>query len=345
MSWDEPTWDLGGEIDGEKTWGDGGSPITGYVVQWKEDADSWETDADVSEATVTGKEHTIGGLTGGVDYAIRVLAVNAGGRGIPSDEVAVTLAAPPSTDATLSALTLSGVDFGAFASGTTSYSTQVANSVTQTTVTPTVNHSLASYVIKLGGVTDADGVIALSVGSNTITVEVTAEDGNTARTYTLTVTRTAASTDATLSALTLSGVDFGTFASGRTSYSVQVTNGVSQTTVTPTVNHSGASYAIKLGGVTDDDGEIALRVGSNIITVEVTAEDVTVSRVYTVEVTRSELATPDTLEQRMADRYDTNNDDVIDKAETIAAIRDYFNGLITKAEAIAVIRLYFSYDA
>ena len=47
----------------------------------------------------------------------------------------------------------------------------------------------------------------------------------------------------------------------------------------------------------------------------------------------------------MADRYDTNNDDVIDKAETIAAIRDYFNGLITKAEAIAVIRLYFSYDA
>ena len=78
---------------------------------------------------------------------------------------------------------------------------------------------------------------------------------------------------------------------------------------------------------------------------EVTAEDVTVSRVYTVEVTRSALATPDTLEQRMADRYDTNNDDVIDKAETIAAIRDYFNGLITKAEAIAVIRLYFSYDA
>ena len=111
------------------------------------------------------------------------------------------------------------------------------------------------------------------------------------------------------------------------------------------MNHSGASYAIKLGGVTDDDGEIALRVGSNIITVEVTAEDVTVSRVYTVEVTRSELATPDTLEQRMVDRYDTNNDDVIDKAETIAAIRDYFNGLITKAEAIAVIRLYFSYDA
>ena len=40
----------------------------------------------------------------------------------------------------------------------------------------TVNHSGASYVIKLGGVTDADGVVVLSVGSNVITIEVTAED-------------------------------------------------------------------------------------------------------------------------------------------------------------------------
>ena len=42
--------------------------------------------------------------------------------------------------------------------------------------------------------TDADGVIiALSVGSNVITVEVTAEDGQTTKTYTATVTRATAS--------------------------------------------------------------------------------------------------------------------------------------------------------
>ena len=44
-------------------------------------------------------------------------------------------------------------------------------------------------MIKLGGVVDADGVIPLAVGRNVITVEVTAEDGSTTRTYTVTVIR------------------------------------------------------------------------------------------------------------------------------------------------------------
>ena len=193
-----------------------------------------------------------------------------------------------STDATLSGLSLSDVNFGTFASGTTSYSAQVANSVTETTVTPTVNDSGASYVIKLGGVTDADGVVALSVGSNVITIEVTAEDGHTTTTYTVTVTRAEPpSTDATLKGLTLSEVDFGTFDSTTTSYSAQVANSVSQTTVTPVVNDSGASRIIKIGGVTDSDGTVPLAVGSNVITVEVTAEDDSTTQTYTVRVTRS----------------------------------------------------------
>ena len=94
-----------------------------------------------------------------------------------------------SDDATLSGLQLSGTDFGIFDSATTSYSASVANSVAQTTVTPTVSDSGASYVIKLGGVTDEDGVIALSEGENVITVRVTAEDGTTTNIYTVTVTR------------------------------------------------------------------------------------------------------------------------------------------------------------
>ena len=207
--------------------------------------------------------------------------------------VTVTRAAPvipepKSSDASLSSLTLSGMNFGTFDSTTTSYTARVANSVSQTAVTPTANHSGASYVIKLGGVADADGAISLSVGSNVITIEVTAEDGESTMTYTITVTRSAQpSTDATLSALTLSGVDFGTFAPGTTSYTARVANGVTQTAVRPIVNHSGASYVIRLGGVIDADGTISLAVGSNVITVRITAQDGQTTRTYTVTVTRS----------------------------------------------------------
>ena len=227
-------------------------------------------------------------------------------------ESSVTVRSPSlSSDPSLSDLTLSGIDIGTFASYATSYSSSVANSVSQTTVTPTLNHSGASYVIKLGGVTDDDGTVSLAVGSNVITIEVTAEDGQTTRTYTVTVTRaaavTASSTDATLSALALSGVDFGTFVPGTTSYSASVANGVTQTTVTPTVNHSGASHAIKLGGVTDADGVIDLSVGSNVITIEVTAEDDLTTRTYTVTVTRAAPSTDATLRWLALSGIDVGN--------------------------------------
>ena len=266
----------------------------------------------ISQTTVTPTVNHSGASyvikLGGVTDADGVVALSVGSNTITIEvtaeddsttrtyTVTVTRAELPSTDATLRSLTLSGVDFGTFDSTTVSYTAQVANSVSQTTVTPTVNHSGASYVIKLGGVTDADGVVALSVGSNTITIEVTAEDDSTTRTYTVTVTRAAPpSTDATLRSLTLSGVDFGTFDSTTVSYTAQVANSVSQTTVTPTVNHSGALHVIKLGGVTDADGVVSLSVGSNVITVEVTAEDDSTTRTYTVTVTRAASSTPEQL--------------------------------------------------
>ena len=65
----------------------GGSDITGYKVQWKESTDSWDTEADVSEATVTGTSHTVTSLTGGVEYTVRVIASNVAGDGPASTEV------------------------------------------------------------------------------------------------------------------------------------------------------------------------------------------------------------------------------------------------------------------
>ena len=194
-----------------------------------------------------------------------------------------------------------GIDFGTFASETLQYTAQVASNVTQTTVMPTPNHSEASYVIKLDGVIDDDGRIALSAGSNVITVEVTAEDGQTTKTYSVTVTRPDSS-DATLELLKLSGIDIGdgpnrgTYVGNQTSFNANVYHSVSQTTVTPTVNHSGASYVIKLGGVEDADGAFSLAVGSNVITVEVTAEDDSTTQTYTATVNRATASAPTTGE-------------------------------------------------
>ena len=118
--------------------------------------------------------------------------------------VVVHLSAPPapdggevpapalSTDAALSGLALSGVDLGTFDPATTGYAAEVGHGVTETTVTAAVNDGGASYTVKLDGAADSDGVIPLAVGSNVIAVEVTAEDGETAQTYTVTVTRAAA---------------------------------------------------------------------------------------------------------------------------------------------------------
>ena len=212
-----------------------------------------------------------------------------------------------SSDATLSGLTLSGIDFGTFDSATLHYTAQVASNVTQTTVTPTPNHSEASYVIKLGGVTDEDGTVALRAGSNVITVEVTAEDGQTMRTYSVTVTRPV-SNNAHLINLILSGIslEHGSifyppgFSGLVFNYTPSVAHSLTETTVTPTVHHSFATYVIKLDGVTDADGVIALSVGSNVITVEVTAEDDSTTKTYTVTVTRAAAPLTDATLKRLA---------------------------------------------
>ena len=73
---------------------DGGSPVTGFKVQWKEAADDWGTPGDVSEATGTydgsPASYTINGLTDGVEYSVRVLARNAVGYGAASSTVTAT---------------------------------------------------------------------------------------------------------------------------------------------------------------------------------------------------------------------------------------------------------------
>ena len=109
-----------------------------------------------------------------------------------------------STDATLSALTVNdGTNEHTIDLATTPYTVNVDIAVMTVTLTATPNHTGASVsAVTLGGTaiadpdfTDGIAVPSLAEGDNVIDVTLTAEDGSTTKTYTVTVTRAAATTN------------------------------------------------------------------------------------------------------------------------------------------------------
>ena len=75
VSWDAP---------------DSGPPPTGYTVQWKQSNAHWTDQQDVSEAPVTDTDHTVTGLTDGVEYDFRVIASRDDANSAPSKEATAT---------------------------------------------------------------------------------------------------------------------------------------------------------------------------------------------------------------------------------------------------------------
>ena len=110
-----------------------------------------------------------------------------------------------SKNADLSLLTLSsGTLSPAFATATIEYTASVSNEISSITLTPTIADANASVTVNGIAVesSNASGTIALNVGTNTITTIVTAQDGNTTKTYTLIVTRAEAPLPVTLTSFT-----------------------------------------------------------------------------------------------------------------------------------------------
>ena len=226
----------------------------------------------------------------------------------------------PSSDATLQTLELSGITLSpAFDPATTGYTAEVLNTVETTTVEATATHPNAAVV--------GTGDESLTLGDNTVEVTVTAEDGTTTMTYTVMVTVTVPSSDATLETLDLSGITLSpAFDPATTTYTAEVEYTVETTTVVAMTAHPGATV--------EGDGPQSLSEGENTISVTVTAEDGTSQETYTVTVT--------VVARTLLDRYDTNDNNQIDKSEAVAAIRDYIAGHITKADVVEIIRLYIT---
>jgi gliding motility-associated-like protein len=214
--------------------------------------------------------------------------------------VTVTRTAP-ATDATLSAIVLSnGTLSPAFSSGTTNYSATVATNVSSITLTSTLSNAYATVTVNGDPVISgqSSGVINLGFGTNTLLVVGTAQDGSTQQTYTLTITRTAPSTDASLAGLSLSnGLLSPTFASGTTTYTATVANNVRSITLTPTLTNAAGSITVNGDAILNGQSTSAinLEVGSNVLRIVGTAQDGSTQQIYTVTVTRTGPSTDATL--------------------------------------------------
>ncbi|ALB57031.1 autotransporter domain-containing protein (plasmid) [Cronobacter universalis] len=139
-----------------------------YLVHYSSDGN-----AGSFSTTVTGAQLTAGGLW---------LKVSTANGFISPVTVSCTAAVTLSSDATLSGLSFSGGALSpGFSAGTTSYHATVDYAVTSVTLTPVTTHAAATVTVNGNVVSSgsASPSVNLSVGVNTITIIVTAEDGTT----------------------------------------------------------------------------------------------------------------------------------------------------------------------
>jgi hypothetical protein len=219
----------------------------------------------------------------------------------------ITVTRTGSSNADLSTLSISSNNLNpSFVSSTVDYTASVANSTASVTVTAFFADpagGMRTVQIRVNGGSyspfnfgSPSPVLALNVGSNLIEIKVTAGDGITTKTYTITVTRAALvlSSNADLMALGItSGSLSPTFISSTTAYAATVANLTSGIKVNSTVADATATVQVRINGGTYagvtsgiNSPELLLNVGSNTIEIKVTAENGTTTKTYTITVTR-----------------------------------------------------------
>ena len=204
-----------------------------------------------------------------------------------------------SGDATLKSLDVSGFTLTpTFKKDVTTYSMTVSNNITGLNVTAVPTDDKAKVEIT--------GASGWKEGVNPIKIKVTAEDGTT-KTYTVNVTRKALnspthnskdpkSTDNYLKDLIVNDGELKpNFNSNTSNYSITVPNEVTNLDLEAIASSDKAKVKIT--------GNENFKVGLNIVTIEVTAEDGSL-RVYTINVTRSDKNSDNKLEDLIIKDYD-----------------------------------------
>jgi hypothetical protein len=198
------------------------------------------------------------------------------------------------SDASLSGLNLEGIALDqTFQADQLNYSASVVFSQDTITLSPIAADTGAT--IRVNNVELAPGsasaAVDLEVGQNLIDIVVTSGNRGTTLTYTLSVSRASASSDANLSDLGLAGAALDQlFQPSQTAYSASV--GFLQTlvTLTPIAADAGATIHVNGTEVTSGNASaaIALSEGQNTISLAVTAEDGSTTQRYSIDIMRED---------------------------------------------------------
>ena len=261
---------------------------------------SWALTAPASGVTVTFDDArsatptvTVPALTAGTELTFTLTVTGRGGSFIATATATVTATDP--TNATLSGLELSGVTFDqTFTPTTETYTATVENIVMQTTVTatPADSDAMVAFQDAAGAaLVDADDAttglqVALSVGDTVIKAVVTAEDGSTTQTYTVTVMR-AANTPAT-GAPTITGTaQVGeTLSADADGTSNEMSIGTDSSTYVPVAADVGKTIKVKVSFIADaNNDEGPLTSAETAVVVAAASTDATLSALTLSDVT------------------------------------------------------------
>ena len=183
-----------------------------------------------------------------------------------------------------------------FLYNTYQYNGRAASDVASITVTPTARDNMATLTVNEASVTSGQPSqsINLNMGLNRITIVVTT-DGAT-RTYTFVIIRAhVLSSNANLGSVTITDNNANSvtvhepIAPGTTTYTATVPNDAPEFTFTATPADPSAFVEVDGGGL--DFETIEFTSETKLVEIYITAEDITVTKTYTVTVTRAPTPT------------------------------------------------------
>lgn len=192
--------------------------------------------------------------------------------GITKKVYKVTVTRQKSSDATLKSLTVSsGTLSPSFSPSQTNYTVNVEYDVSTITITASPNHQQAQVT--------GTGTHQLTVGETSLTVTVTAEDGQATNKYMIKVNRANATTsdDATLKSITISqGALSPTFSPSTTAYTVTLDPSVASVHIDAETNHAAATVT--------GTGTKEISADGDTFILQVTAEDNKTTKEYSITI-------------------------------------------------------------